>query len=157
MKSIISNSHKYGVMSEDDKKMFVRLYRKNGQLPKDMRRDLWLLASGAERDKRNNPGYYQTQKVSSQSGVSDLYPNFGKQNSMDSPFGKNSSYKMTKVENNKVEEDKSSMDEIQYTEEEMQGLEKTDSLKFPIMNSYLKMPDPYTEQIDLGKKGCDNL
>jgi len=58
MKKILKNADKYGIMSDEEKSRMSFLIRKNGSLPTKYRRKLWILASGSERTKRNNPGYY---------------------------------------------------------------------------------------------------
>lgn len=58
MERILQRSRKYGQFTKNDKKRMVNLIRKKGYLPREFRKDLWLLSSGAERGKRNNPNYY---------------------------------------------------------------------------------------------------
>ena len=57
MKNILEESWKHGVMSEQDKSTFIKLIKRNGTMPKELRKDLWLLASGAEQAKRSNIKY----------------------------------------------------------------------------------------------------
>lgn len=58
MERILERSRKYGQFTQNDKKRMANLIRKKGYLPTEFRKDLWILSSGAERGKRNNPDYY---------------------------------------------------------------------------------------------------
>jgi hypothetical protein len=58
MESILDRAQEFGQMTEDEKKRMAWLIRRNGTFPSYLRKRLWKLASGAERSKRNNPGYY---------------------------------------------------------------------------------------------------
>lgn len=53
---------KYGQLTLHEKNRISYWIRRNGGLPREMRPQLWLLASGAERAKRNNPDYYLVRK-----------------------------------------------------------------------------------------------
>lgn len=58
MESILRRAQKFGQLTENEKRRMAWLIRRNGTLPSHLRKKLWMLASGAERSKRNNPGYY---------------------------------------------------------------------------------------------------
>ena len=58
MKKIISESESKFQLSKLDKKELAYLIRRVGYLPEELRPKLWKLASGGERMKQNNPGYY---------------------------------------------------------------------------------------------------
>ena len=47
-----------GCMTEEEKSKMAKYIRKNGGFPSEHRSLLWLLASGAERSRKNNPGYF---------------------------------------------------------------------------------------------------
>jgi hypothetical protein len=58
MIGILNNAQKYSMMTQAQKMRMSRLIRKNGGFPREYRNQLWTLASGAERSKRNHKGYY---------------------------------------------------------------------------------------------------
>ncbi|CAI2379223.1 unnamed protein product [Moneuplotes crassus] len=58
---ILRKAQKHGIMTEKEKDQMAKLIFKNGGFPKAYRPQLWTLASGSERLKRNNFGYYSIQ------------------------------------------------------------------------------------------------
>lgn len=61
MLAILRNAQKYGIMTEKEKDQMVKLIFKNGGFPREYRAQLWTLASGSEKQRRNNFGYYTMQ------------------------------------------------------------------------------------------------
>ncbi|CAI2382423.1 unnamed protein product [Moneuplotes crassus] len=58
MRAILRRSQKYGSMTEKEKEQMAKLIFQNCGFPKAYRTKLWTLASGGERQRRNNIGYY---------------------------------------------------------------------------------------------------
>jgi len=58
MEKVVQNAKKYGQMTSKEKRIMCHLIRANGNLPSGLRSDVWMLASAAERSKRNHPDYY---------------------------------------------------------------------------------------------------
>lgn len=50
----IQTSRIHGIMGEPDKKLMLSLIKKNGGLPQFLRKDLWMLSTGATKAKLNN-------------------------------------------------------------------------------------------------------
>jgi hypothetical protein len=57
---LITLSKQYGVICEKDKFEIANLIRANKGIPSEIRKDLWMLCTGATRAKLNNPNYYST-------------------------------------------------------------------------------------------------
>lgn len=55
---LVTESKQFGVISQTNKLKIANLIRKNKGIPSELRKELWLLSSGAKRAKSNNPGYY---------------------------------------------------------------------------------------------------
>lgn len=58
MTKTIADAEKYGQMTKIQKRRMVDCIIRHGYLPSKLREKVWLLCSGAERAKRNNPNYY---------------------------------------------------------------------------------------------------
>jgi len=59
MREILNNARPYGIMSSNQKIELLKLIQEERGIPNDIRRDVWMLATGAQRVKMNNPNYYQ--------------------------------------------------------------------------------------------------
>jgi len=129
MRKIIDGSYKYGTFSDKEKQIFVNLIKKNGSLPRELRKDLWILATGAEQAKRNNPRYFMTNHS----------PSTNDEDSVESPFGK-------LANDNKMELVGDSVSEHSDDHASKCGQ------SYHILDCYPEMPDPYTEQIELDLK-----
>jgi hypothetical protein len=59
---IIKRSKQYGIIGNTEKLKLANLIRDNQGCPPNIRKDLWMLSSGAEKSKLNNPGYYSSEE-----------------------------------------------------------------------------------------------
>ena len=55
---IVVKAKQFGIISKKDKIKLADMIRENKGIPKEIRKDLWMLSSGAMRAKLNNPDYY---------------------------------------------------------------------------------------------------
>lgn len=55
---LVTRSKEYGTITKAHKLEIADHIRDTKTMPKELRRDLWMLSSGAMRTKLNNPNYY---------------------------------------------------------------------------------------------------